>query len=447
MKKLRLLLFTLFIGLLFNMCVSAASYKFTCEYETTSYPNDKYSLTLKTNGDQTDLSACENEISYTDYIFDTNGNSFEYLDDRCPSSFDYNYTDKTIVWKKDYQGNYKYVEGSKVFNLYTKTIWDKDVNYNSMTHDKRVEVFNGIIQHNKRVLGDKTAEQLVSDDKFWASIFNSKQYTCEYKSSNETYKLTFVNTTLDKLLLLKFSEIKDCSSFTFDANGNYSKNSNSCPSSIDISGETITWVKDEKGEYKYTGERTDSESTGEKTPCYNFDNETNCKNSKDYACVWTENKNAPNGKGFCNVDNLLYVGCGGASDIPVQVPALISFAVNLLKIATPIILIFISIISLLKALSAQKEDEIKKAQSSLVKKIIAAALVFFVVSIVQFVVSKVGTEKEVGGFSNCLKCFLNNDCKLTTYYKTNVSGEDYCTSFGTGETKLCDDLFEESFEE
>ena len=177
--------------------------------------------------------------------------------------------------------------------------------------------------------------------------------------------------------------------------------------------------------------------------CYEIKDPTSCKVSKDYACVWVENESAPN-DGYCNVDNLLYVGCGGAGDIPVQVPSLISMLVNMLKIATPILLIFISMITLFKAMMAQKEDEIKKATNSLVKKIIAGALVFFVVAIVQYVISIVAEDDYYSGFESCLNCFLNNKCGTTTYYKTVVNGEDKCTYLTTGETVACSNLFGES---
>ena len=167
-----------------------------------------------------------------------------------------------------------------------------------------------------------------------------------------------------------------------------------------------------------------------------------CENNLNFACVWVEDENAAGDKGgYCNVDNLQYVGCGSANDIPMQVPSLISLLVNLLKIATPIILIFVSIITLLKALASQKEDEIKKAQSSLIKKIIAAAMVFFVITIVQFVVSKVATDDEYTGFTDCLDCFLNNKCTQATYYRTVINGEDYCTPLTTGQTDTCKNLF------
>ena len=78
------------------------------------------------------------------------------------------------------------------------------------------------------------------------------------------------------------------------------------------------------------------------------------------------------------------------------------------KILTPLILIFISIISLLKAISAGNEDEMKKVQKGLIRKIIAAVMVFFIISIVQFVIMKVADdETETANLKACLNCFLN----------------------------------------
>lgn len=167
--------------------------------------------------------------------------------------------------------------------------------------------------------------------------------------------------------------------------------------------------------------------------CAEYTELTACENNQYFACIWNETEYG----NYCNTDTLLYVACGDAFDIPHQVPELISFLVNLLKIATPIILIFVSIITLFKAIVASKDDEIKKAQSSLIKKIIAAVMVFFVVSIVQFVISKVADSSEQGGIESCLSCFLNNDCENSVYYKTNVGGTYICTYIDGSGTFTC----------
>lgn len=161
-----------------------------------------------------------------------------------------------------------------------------------------------------------------------------------------------------------------------------------------------------------------------------------CENNPYFACLWIETKN---GNGYCNVDNLQYIRCGDAFDIPKEAPALLSMAVNLLKIAVPIILIVISVITLLKALVASKEDEIKKAQSSLVKKLIISVLVFFVISIVQFVILKVADDNEVGQLDDCLSCLLNNNCQDSLYYKNNENGINRCYYVNGGEFSCFDE--------
>ena len=242
--------------------------------------------------------------------------------------------------------------------------------------------------------------------------------------------------------IISKTKTTSCKSYTFLIDKNY-KADLTCPSSIDVdfNKEIITWVANYNGNFKHiAGTRTNYiENSGYKATCLDFHKKSTCLTSPDYACIWSEKYK------FCNTDNLVYVKCGNIYDIPEQVPKISSFVVNLLKIATPIVLIIVSIISLLKSLASSKEDEIKKAQTGLIRKLIAAALVFFVVSIVQFVILKVADSKvadesgktEADYLSTCLSCFLNNDCGDNLYYKTTVAGEDVCTTLG-GKTILCD---------
>lgn len=193
-----------------------------------------------------------------------------------------------------------------------------------------------------------------------------------------------------------------------------------------------------------TEEEKEPETNGgdvshEGTSCVEYTNEQSCERNEYFACIWNETEYG----NYCNTDKLQYVQCGDAFDIPHEVPEIFSLLVNLLKIATPIILIVVSIISLLKALSASSEDEIKKAQKSLIRKLIAAVMVFFVISIVQFVTMKVADTDNTNGaseadnLSTCLTCFLNNDCENSIYYKTNVAGRYICTYLESGSTFQC----------
>lgn len=162
--------------------------------------------------------------------------------------------------------------------------------------------------------------------------------------------------------------------------------------------------------------------------------EKDCTTNKYFSCLWIEKGEYK----YCSSNNLLYVACGDIKDIPEQVPRIMSFIINLFKIVVPILLVLVSIINILKALASSKEDEIKKAQSTLIKKIIAAVMAFLVVSIVQFVINKVAdSDEEKGNIASCLDCFLNNNCSSNIYYKNNVAGTDYCTYLGEDEAYNC----------
>lgn len=97
--------------------------------------------------------------------------------------------------------------------------------------------------------------------------------------------------------------------------------------------------------------------------------------------------------------------CGDNLVVDDSLPTAISTIINLLKLFIPILVVLFGLIDLGKAVTQQKEDDIKKCQGLLIKRIILAAVVFFVVSLVQFVVGIVG-----GSNSNqwgCFSCFVN----------------------------------------
>lgn len=91
--------------------------------------------------------------------------------------------------------------------------------------------------------------------------------------------------------------------------------------------------------------------------------------------------------------------CGGLLDIVV----IIRKVIDIIKILIPIALILFGLIDLGKAVIAGKEDEMKKAQGTLIKRVIYAVVVFLVVQIVVFATGLVGAEewqecwKQAGG--------------------------------------------------
>ena len=99
------------------------------------------------------------------------------------------------------------------------------------------------------------------------------------------------------------------------------------------------------------------------------------------------------------------------------VPSFTHLAISLVKIIIPIILIVLGMVDLAKAVMTNDDKVMKEAQTKLIKRIIYAIIIFFVVAIVQFVFStlaKAGDEanddETVDGnqISECINCFINN---------------------------------------
>lgn len=80
--------------------------------------------------------------------------------------------------------------------------------------------------------------------------------------------------------------------------------------------------------------------------------------------------------------------CGGLLDVV----KIIVKVYNILKILIPIGLLLFGLIDLGKAVIAGKEDEMKKAQGTLVKRVIYAVAVFLVMTFVSFAMGLVGAE-------------------------------------------------------
>ena len=97
--------------------------------------------------------------------------------------------------------------------------------------------------------------------------------------------------------------------------------------------------------------------------------------------------------------------CG---NLDVQLGAIVINLIHTLYLAiqvgVPLLLIFFGMLDLGKAVMAQKEDEIKKGQATFFKRLIAAILVFFVITIVKLVVSFASSND--GNLANCLNCFI-----------------------------------------
>lgn len=106
-----------------------------------------------------------------------------------------------------------------------------------------------------------------------------------------------------------------------------------------------------------------------------------------------------------------YLLCGNDKKIPLVFGQVMSVLFVIIKILVPILLVITGMISFFKAvISGKVDDELQKAKKALVNKIIAAVIIFFIVSIVNFVIALVAGKNN--SFSSCLNCMIHpNNCE------------------------------------
>ena len=80
------------------------------------------------------------------------------------------------------------------------------------------------------------------------------------------------------------------------------------------------------------------------------------------------------------------------------------FVLKVIQYAAPIILILWGSIDLVRAITAGKEEEIKKKQGILIKRAIAAVILFFVPLLVQVLLGLIGSED----WKNCWNTYKDS---------------------------------------
>ena len=123
-----------------------------------------------------------------------------------------------------------------------------------------------------------------------------------------------------------------------------------------------------------------------------------CTPSGSFSCVLTS-------VSYCELPDK--VSCGNVTEIPTKIPELTSYCITLVQIAVPIILIIMGTLDLFKGVTAQKEDEIKKGQQMLIKRLITAVIIFFVIVITKFLISVVADATSSANITECIDCFLS----------------------------------------
>lgn len=100
--------------------------------------------------------------------------------------------------------------------------------------------------------------------------------------------------------------------------------------------------------------------------------------------------------------------CDGLNPV-LRIVGIVVFGV---KVVVPIILIVIGMFDLARAVTEKDENKIKDAQKLLIKRAIAAVLVFLVVTVVTVLMGLIGSKS----YEKCMDCIKNpwsSSCKNT----------------------------------
>lgn len=107
----------------------------------------------------------------------------------------------------------------------------------------------------------------------------------------------------------------------------------------------------------------------------------------------------------------------------------IGFVLYVFKIAIPLLLIIFGMIDLGKAVIASDDKEIKNATTKLMKRAIAAVVIFFIPTLVGFIFSIVGGFSDVKNTYNyCKECIVNPNgayCPASDKYDEKAAKEKF----------------------
>lgn len=97
---------------------------------------------------------------------------------------------------------------------------------------------------------------------------------------------------------------------------------------------------------------------------------------------------------------------GDSAQFDYQLAKIVKYVILIIQIVVPIILVVMGLLDFLKAVAAQKEDDIKAGQKLFIKRLLAGVLVFFVIALVKLVIS-IAANSSSDGIMNCASCFID----------------------------------------
>ena len=119
---------------------------------------------------------------------------------------------------------------------------------------------------------------------------------------------------------------------------------------------------------------------------------------------------------------LLAIDCSEQAEINIM--SIIGYVVWGIKVAVPIILIIVGMVELGSAVAKKGEDEVKKAQKSLVSKAAMAVVIFLIPTIVSLLMGVLSADD----WKQCWKCVSHPgsvnpgeyDCRINTDVSPNT---------------------------
>lgn len=115
-----------------------------------------------------------------------------------------------------------------------------------------------------------------------------------------------------------------------------------------------------------------------------------------------------------NAENFTCSAFGSDVYIDKHLAQITKYVILILQIVAPIILVIMGMVDLMKGITSQKEDEIKKGQQTFIKRLIAGLILFFVFAITKFVISVAASSSD-SNIMNCASCFISGpddaDCR------------------------------------
>lgn len=112
--------------------------------------------------------------------------------------------------------------------------------------------------------------------------------------------------------------------------------------------------------------------------------------------------NCSNVLAYNNYNGNKTVSCNGI-ELSYGLVNIFYYVILIIQIATPVTLVIVGMTDLIKGMTSNKEDDIKKGQQVFIRRLVIGAMVFLVIMIVKMVLNVVSTKTVI----DCVNCFVN----------------------------------------